>query len=144
VSGFSRLFEIYVLEYLGRVVYVGQGYLGRSDQWMMPSRYKLFGGRPKLVLLSIANSKKKALATEARLIELFKPTHNKALRGSTGGLAPWNKDLRGDVRLKGGRPRGIPMSDLTKRRLSAAMKGKVTAWMKGRKPWNKGLHTSKV
>lgn len=35
------------------------------------------------------------------------------------------------------------MSDVTKRKLSVAMKGKASAWMKGRKPWNYGLHTSK-
>lgn len=122
VNGFKRLFEIYVLAQQGVIIYVGQGYSGRSDQWMFPSRYKIFGARPQIVLLSIVNSRKKALQVEAEWIKRFKPSHNKARRSSTGGLAPWNKGLHNDVRLKGGRPKGIPMNCETKRRLSVAMK----------------------
>ena len=57
---------------------------------------------------------------------------------SKGGLTAWNKGLSGDKRCNGGRPKGIPMSQEAKQKLSEAMKGRSKEWLTGKKPWNYG------
>lgn len=123
----------------GVVVYVGQGIPVRPEYWTFPRGYSKLGlsERPIVRLHKTGLTRAQALKLEAALISKLRPSKNKAAFSSAGGLNPWNKGLK--CPGVGGRPKGTPMSDAAKQKLSEALRGRATAWMTGRAPWNKGL-----
>lgn len=125
----------------GRIIYIGCGSFHRALSWRFPCKYTLLDlvSRPTIVMFRTGMSKDEAIELEAALISRYDPPFNVSRRGSTGGLRPWNKGLQGDPRLGGGRPKGSPVSEDTRKKLSESMKGKATKWMIGKTPWNKGL-----
>lgn len=135
-------FEVYLIATRrGRPVYVGQGLRGRAHDHLYPSRFKNIGlnRTPVVWKLQLVRTRKEAWDLEAKWIEQHHPPVNRARFKSTGGLHPWNLGIRGDSRCRGGRPRGIPMTAAQRHHLSRAMRGRSSAWMTGRSPWNKGL-----
>lgn len=129
---------VYVIRQGRRIIYVGQGTPLRVKFWGYPSRYRTLGitEKPYIDVLASGLDRPAAIKIEAEYIRKLKPEKNKSKYGSTGGLVPHNKGRKGG---KGGRPKGIPTSEETKRKLSEALKGKASAWMSGKEPWNKGL-----
>jgi len=129
---------VYVIRSRGTVVYVGQGSPGRAKEWRFKSRWSKLGleETPEILILAEGLTRPQALRLESEFIEHLKPLKNKAKFDSAGGLVPHNKGKLGG---KGGRPKGIPLTEGQKRHLSEKMKGRSTAWLRGRKPWNAGL-----
>lgn len=134
---------VYTVKHRGNIVYVGHGAANRPCDWTMPSRFKTLGivTRPQVTVVKSGLTKAQALNAESRLILKHRGKHlkNKALHSTTGGLRPWNDGLKNDPRCRGGRPKGITMTRLSREKISRAMIGRAKDWMVGRAPWNKGL-----
>lgn len=145
-SNLAMLFAYLIVEKNSkRPIYAGQGSLHRVMQHCKPSFQKIYSCATEVGFVILAATREEAIIFEKELITRYDPPFNIARWASGGGLQntlgqiPWNKGTKGDPRSRGGRPRGIPLTDEQKKNLSLIMMGKASKWMKGKTPWNKGL-----